>query len=159
MAESFETAERIVDFKEYQSEDFRTEKELCDYINSHIKEFCTDVLEIEYIDHEREYCISHDRRINQNHKARVDFKFTTPFGDVYVECKKPSHLYSESNQSISQILAYSCIADFYKRDVSRLVLVTTRYSAILGAVIRKYNLPIEVYVFSKNKVLKMLPNE
>lgn len=156
---TFDNAKKITDFEKFQSKDFKTERELCNYIEENIKLFCRDVLEIEYMGHEREYVICEDRRINKKHKARVDFRFKNNDGDIYVECKNPTHVYSESNGALNQILAYSCVADFYQRKVSRLILLTTKYNVILGATIRKFNLPIEVFVFSKDHVLKMMNDD
>lgn len=155
----FDTAIRVTDHTEFESVDFLTEREMCELIHSQPEIFAKTVLEINYTGHEREYAISHNRSLKGKWKARVDFRFSGPNGDIYVECKLPKHIYSESNQAVSQILAYSCLADMFNRKVDRLVLVTTRYNAILGRVIKKFNLPIEVYILSKSHVMKMLPDE
>lgn len=159
ITDSFATTIRISNPDEVITRDFNTEKELCDYINLHPAIFAKDVLEINYLGHDREYCISEDRRLNKTWKARVDFRFNGPNGDIYVECKNPVHTYSEANTGIGQILGYNCLAQLFNRRVDRYVLVTTKYNPILRMVISKFNLPIEVYIISKQRVVKMLFND
>jgi hypothetical protein len=152
----FAGCEFISDHKQYEHEDFGTEKELCDFIEVKAKIFASEVLGVEYKSYIREYYISGDSRINKNKKGRVDFVFHSDKGDIYVECKKPTHSYSESVNAISQLLAYSCLADTFKRQLYRMVLVTTRYNPMLLKVIKKFNLPIEIYVLSKSNVMKLI---
>lgn len=156
ITDSFSTTTRVSNVDEAITRDFKNEKELCDYIDLYPSIFAKDVLEIDYLGHEREYCISGDRRMNKNWKARVDFKFTGPNGDIYVECKNPIHSYSEAHTGLGQILGYNCLAELFNRKVERYVLVTTKYNPILKMVIGKFNLPIEVYIISKQRVAKML---
>lgn len=154
--DAFAGCKLIFDHKSYESDDFATEKELCDFLHNRPITFAREVLGIDYLGHEREFVISGDNRVNKNRKGRVDFMFNTATGCIFVECKKPKHSYSESVNAISQLLAYSCLADQYNRGLERMVLVTTRFNPILTEVIKKFKLAIEVYIVSQDNVMKLI---
>lgn len=146
----------ISNHKIYEANDFPTEKGLCDFLHERAPILAKEILGINYQGHEREFIISGDSRVNKSSKGRVDFMFKDGDGCILVECKKPTHCYSESVNAISQLLAYSCLSDQYNLNYQRLVLMTTRFNPMLKEVIKKFNLPVEVYIVSKDHVMKLI---
>lgn len=133
----------IANYKDYQSPDFKSEKDLCDFIDSHAEQFAEEVLGIIYCGHCREYRI-------KDGLNRADFMFTA-IRPILVECKNPKRKSSESLFALAKLMAYSC-----DEGECRMVLVTSQYDESIRKVIKKYNLPIDVYVFYKDHVMKLL---
>lgn len=149
----------VPDANVYLLDRFKTEKELCDFIDYHAKHFAEDVLNIEYKSHKREFYLG--QRINVSlgfgNMPHIDFMFEDNNGKVIlVECKNPSNIYAELSNAIGQILSYYCTAKENGIGVDRMCIVTGRYNDKIRKVINQFNLPIEVYVMSKQNVLKVV---
>lgn len=139
--------EFIRDFQTYEHNDFATEKDLCNFIQHHAQQFAEDILGIEYKSHQREYVMSRGIR----KRARVDFIFNEKNSPVIVECKNPTQKYHELTIGLAQLMAYSLL-----EPDARLVLVTSTNDPVLNMVINKFNLPIELIIFSKSHVMKLV---
>ena len=131
---------------------FKTEKDLCDFIESNIEEFTRNVFNLDYISHIREY--DFDSKV-YGRGSRVDFFITTNIGNILVECKNDKDL----TGALSQLLGYHCIAK--NNDVSfyKLALITTHYNDLLRQVVYEFNLPVDVFVFNKEHCLRLYTKE
>lgn len=143
----------------YLGANFKSEKELCDFIDDHAEDFAKDILNIEYKSHKREFYLG--QRINVSlgfgNMPHIDFMFEGNSGKVIlVECKNPSNVYAELSNAIGQILSYYCTAKENGIEVDRMCIVTGRYNDKIRKVINQFNLPIEVYVMSKQNALKVV---
>ncbi len=134
---------------------FKSEKDLCDFIDLNAIDFATKILLIPYHGHKREFQVSGTQNWHIPFKARVDFKFSSPNGDIYVECKNPENECMQNSYHIGQLMAYSCASDYHERKVSRIVLVTTRMDKLILEMIKKFNLPFEVFLFSDKDFFKI----
>lgn len=155
---SFKDKKIITNWRDYISDDFKTEKEMCNYIQSHSEEFAKDILGIEIIGCEREYYLG--QRIRRGNRPHVDFMFRSKENDIIiVECKNVNNIFSELSGAISQLLSYYIIAEDNRINIKRMCLVVNKFDDRLRKVIEKFNLPIELFVFSKTNTLKLLLND
>jgi hypothetical protein len=83
-------------------------------------------------------------------KPRIDLYLELDTGKrIGIEIKNPNQLYSELSQSISQLLSYSVIADETGNSFDELAIITSKFDPILTKVIKKFNLPIRVFIVNK----------
>lgn len=152
-------SERINNIDDYAKKDFKKEIDLCDYIESNINSFAKDVLELSCnFSYEREWNLNSYKRFGSRQK-RVDFYIKTKNKNIIIECKNPKSGYSELLHSISQILAYSCIARNNGIKIDRRVIIVNKYDPVIRDIIRDFKLPIEVYILSKSSILKLMVDE
>jgi len=137
--------------------DFSREKDLCDYIEVNADRFCRDVLEEDYVSHHREWDMGHSMSPWYGTGRRtVDFMFRTDKSDcVIVECKNPTHTYSELRDAVSQLMAYRVMCMDSGIEPNRCLIVTSEYHPIVGRMIHEYSLPFELIVLAKGKAMKM----
>lgn len=153
----FDDCQKLIFNKSLLSDDFRNEKEMTDFINCHASLFARDVLEIEYKSHKREYYLGLPVRLSKGNMPHVDFVFETKGGKlILVECKNVNNTYAELSNSVGQLLSYSCIAKGNGIKIDRLCIVANKFDSRLRMVINEFKLPIEVYVFGKSQVLKLM---
>lgn len=117
----------------------KTEKELCDFIELNMAEFCRNALGCDLFSFKRE-SFMRERTFGAN-KPRVDFEIVTDQGIYLVECKNPTQIFSEVTKGISQLLAYSVLAEPTE---TKLVLLTSGTLPIIQQTILKFELPIMV---------------
>lgn len=133
----------------FNKKEFKTEKDLCDYLELNIKVFCKSI-GIDYCSHQRESYIK-DRVCFGKNTPRVDFFIKEKNGGyVILEIKNPKNLNAEGNQAISQVLSYIMIAEKAKKKINKTIILTTNLSKNMMQIITRFNLPIEVVLFSKN---------
>lgn len=151
------TAPKVTDHKNYESNDFKIEKDLCDFIEYNISQFVSEVLEEGgRFTYKREFNLNQIQSFGPRPR-RIDFYVEKEDGrGVLIEVKNPKNCYSEVNNAISQIMSYIVTAKKSGVNVYRAVLVTSKYHKILKEVINEFHLPIEVFVMSKNHTLKLL---
>lgn len=145
------------DFKQPAIEDFKSEKEMCDYIDFYAKEFAEDVLGIEYGSHKREYYLGNPLRFEKNKGTlpHTDFIFISRSNEaILVECKFPLSPFAQLNAAIGQVLAYFCIARRNGVKISRICVVSTKSHDMLQELIKEFSFPIEVYILNKSQVFK-----
>ena len=58
-------------------------------------------------------------------------------------------IFSENSKVVSQLLAYIVLAENAKMPFDRAILLTTKVNQNIISVIRRFNLPIEILVVSK----------
>jgi len=142
---------------QYLNNGFKSEKEMCDYIDQYAQYFAQDVLEIKYINHKREYYLG--AKVNFNYHGnlpRVDFMFEHNKGIILVECKNPTNTYAEIINGIGQLLAYYCICKNNDINVNRMCLVSSRYLHSVRQIINLFKLPIEYYMLTRDNILKLM---
>jgi hypothetical protein len=137
--------------------DFINEKEMVKFIDYYAKLFARDVLEIDYKDHKKEYYLGSQIKLIKGNKPHVDFIFESQSGElVLCECKNTKNTYAELSNSIGQLLSYFCIAKNQGVKIKRLCIISNKFDERLRSVINEFKLPIEVYIFSKTKILKLM---
>lgn len=138
----------VKDFKTNTS-GWKTEKEFVDFIELNIELFTREIIGAEYLLHKREWYLSDIKRFGAN-KPRMDLMIETKdFKRVGIECKLPTQSFSDLSRTMSQLLAYGVIAEGNNRPFHKMYILTTQYDQVLEQVIQKYELPIDVVVFSK----------
>jgi hypothetical protein len=136
------------------TKDFKSEKDLCDYIERNIQLFCIDVLNDLYISHKKEFTIN---GYNQSKNSkRIDFFIECEKYKYIIELKNPFYK-SELSYGIGQLLTYSILIDKADKNF-KFILITTKYDDLSARIINEYKLPIDIIIFSKAKYLKYLSN-
>jgi hypothetical protein len=135
--------------------DFKSEKDLVDYLEDNIQLFCKDLLHTTYKSHKREYRIALSR-LRGNRSPRIDLLITDQSGkNILVECKNPK--YSCENQSaIGQILAYKEMCKLIELRLDRIALLTTKLDSLSIMVLKNNDLGIELIGFDKKKALTLI---
>lgn len=137
-------------------DDFANEKEFCDFIARNAENIANDVFgkEIKYVNREDNFL---GRGKFMGRLPRVDFRLDFKDGSsAIVECKHPKkNRFHELSRALGQILSYSVLAERSDRKVQVIALFVTRYEEILGDVIKKFKLPVEVYVIGRKGVAKL----
>ena len=86
--------------------------------------------------------------------------FKSKDGDIIIiECKNVTNTFSELSGSVSQLLSYAVIAEDNNIKIDRMCLVVNKFDDRLRKIIEKFNLPIELFIFSKTNVLKMITSD
>jgi hypothetical protein len=138
-------------FTEYNS--FESEKEMSDYIELNIKEFCSEVFDDIYISHKREYSFGNTKRHGAVSRKgtpniRVDFLISCINGNYLVECKNPKQVHTELTRGIGQLLMYETM--LYEKEISaRCVIVSTQCSDMVIKIIKAHKLQFDFVVFNK----------
>lgn len=142
------------DLKDVMCSDFTSEKELCDYLEKYISDFCGDFLDVQYKSHERECKLIKTNRSRFKGNRRVDFLIKTQDGrNILIECKNPVYLCELSN-ALGQCLSY--ISAFVNSGIKidRTILLSTKIDHLTTQIITDFNLPVEFMVMDKTKCLK-----
>ena len=140
-----------LDVRNVMSLDFKSEKELCDYIEDHINLFCIVVLSDIYISHKREYQISEYSKCRKN--KRLDFYIECEKYRYVIEVKNPIYK-SELQAGVGQVLSYIVLLENKSMKVDKYIIVTTKYDELVAISIEKFKLPIDLVIFSKSKYLR-----
>lgn len=131
---------------------FKSEKDLCNFIEANIKEFCKDSLGIEYLSHKREYPLFNSNR-NKRGCKRLDFLINSKCGQsIAIECKHPTYI-SELCAGVGQVLSYIVLFRHQGKHIDRFVIVSSKIDWMLPAVLGTFILPIEFIAFDKKKSL------
>lgn len=136
----------------FGSQEFRNEKELCDFVEANIDAFCME-LGISMAAYERESYITRIATFGKGNRPRVDFLIKETGGGVtLVEAKHPRNLYREVNMAISQILDYILIAEKEGIKVNKAVILTSACNRQVLEIIKRFELPIDVVLISKDAI-------
>jgi hypothetical protein len=141
---------RIDNLKDLQHSQFDKEKDLSIYIESHIKQFCNDILEDDYVNHETEVQKSSQIAFMPR-MPRVDYRIECKQNTYLIELKNPTGL-SENRSAIGQILSYATMLN----EDFKLVIITTKFDILTAQTIKKFNLPITYLYFENNRVLEFV---
>ncbi len=136
--------------------DFKNEKDLCDYLEKNIKIFSKTWLNCEVKEYKREWEMSIYRRFSAR-LPRIDFMIMSKDGKrIGIECKNNKNVsFSDISRSIGQLLAYSVLADNAGVSFDELIIVSSKIHYCVHDVIKKYNLPIRFLVISKEYVAEI----
>lgn len=140
--------------KDSFGKEFKSERELCDFLENHIRDFCSDFLEVEYKSHVREKKLFNIQRNRVKGNRRIDFYIETVCGKVIIiECKHPITL-CELSPAVGQCLSYACLLANKGVKTDRVILLSTKIDQVVTQVITDYSLPIEYMVMDRNKCVK-----
>lgn len=153
MKPTFEDGDyQAVDLVEAFSPDFKTERELCHFIERNIGDFSSDILGVELASYKREYSFGRgpfQKRIK--HTRRIDFLVISKSGErIGVECKHPMYL-SELTAAIGQCLGYMYLFELAEQPLDRMVIVSSKIDSTAPLIMARFSLPISFVVMDKNK--------
>ena len=136
----------IYDFKKLRNNQFKSEKELSEFISENIFEFTKYVLDDVLIDFEKERRIS--KRINGllfgRKNKRIDIYIKGQKKNYILELKNPCYR-NENLSAIGQILNYGL-----NYDNCDLIIFSTCFDYETAEVIKNYNLPIRYFYITKD---------
>lgn len=124
---------------------FINESHFCDLIENNIRLICNIVLGESFVSMVREYELPSPH----NKKPKVDFAILTDKGFHFIECKDPK---SRAQYSVYQLLKYKTIAENYSIKVDRLISLSTEFDKYDKEIVDRFNLPVELFYISKEKV-------
>lgn len=134
-------------------DEFKNEKEYQDYIENNITLFCKDVIGMgEYISHKTNKSIQ-----KQNFggtKERADFIIKGTKGVCIVELKYPKNDFCELRNSIGQCLHYYVVAEA-NINFDKMCIVSPVFDQRIFNIVKRFNLPIELYYLTKEKHSKI----
>jgi hypothetical protein len=134
--------------------DFNSEKELCNFIECHINDFCYDFLDLQYESHQREYKLVNTNRGRIKGNRRIDFLIKSSCGKtIIIECKHPQQL-CELSTAVGQCLSYISLLSNFNIKVDRTILLSTRIDNVTPQIITDFNLPVEFMTMDKTKCVK-----
>jgi hypothetical protein len=143
----------LKDAIEALSNDFVSEKELCDFIESNIVLFCEECLGVEYRSHVREKRLFTNKSRGHKGNKRIDFLVVTKDNRrIGVECKNPKYT-SELSSAIGQCLTYLTLFEIMGEPVSKMCIVASKIEPELLLTIDRFNLPVGFVAIDKSKTL------
>lgn len=149
----------LYSFKQLESafsNEFKSEKDLMDFIELNIVDFCQDLLEVTYKSHHREYPLVNVQRSRIKGNRRLDFLIRTQDDKVIViECKNPTFA-NELTSAVGQCLAYKSLLANVSIQADRVILVSSKIDPTVPQMIDDYNLPLEFFVMDRNKMTKFI---
>lgn len=128
---------------------FKTEKEFIDYLILNAEFWVDDLLNSNIKNIDREWYLVKMKSFGAN-KPRIDLSITTNDNRrIGVEVKNPKNIFGELSRTISQLLSYAVLAEENGNPFDELVIITSEYDDILIKVIKKYKLPIRIFLIDK----------
>lgn len=136
--------------------DFESESELCDYIETNIERFCLEVLGFELKSFVREYPLINGVTRAKKGNRRIDFYIVSKDGQsIGLECKHPKYA-SEHSSAVGQALTYIALFEQMEKRLDRIIIVSTKIDQTLPLVIDRFKLPIGFIAFDKSKHLTFI---
>ena len=131
--------------------DFKSEKELKEYIILNKEVFCREVLGFEYKDHIVEFVLPKVKDLFTN-EPHVDIVFIDKYDKCYfIELKNPKFAYNELCAGLGQCLTYRYLARANNLNYEGCFLITTKHANIMPVIIRDSNLDVNYIYFDKSK--------
>ena len=129
---------------------FKNEKEMCDYIEENIHQFCSDVLDDEYKCHEREFqvCRRRGKFSKDVPNIRIDFVIWCKTKAYAIEVKNPKQKYTEMSRSIGQMMMYDMVLTECGLNYE-LCMVSSQHSPIYSKMLLYYGLKYRYILFNK----------
>ena len=91
------------------------------------------------------------RPFGKGQAVRIDFLIYDQDGKfTLLEVKKPRHIHREANIGIAQILDYIVLAEKKRMNINKSYILTTRCDVNAIEVIERFNLPIDLILFSSH---------
>ena len=148
----------IAGLEEISFRKFNKEKDFVEYIILNIDNFCSVFLD-EGIDFfKREYLINPIQPFAKGPNQKVDLFIRTKSGKQYlVECKNPNNVIQEVNTGIVQCLSYLLEAELVGLKIDGIFLLTTRLNPLSVGVIKRFNLPIQIWVLKETNFVGYKP--
>jgi len=88
-------------------------------------------------------------------KPRIDFLLILQNKErIGIECKnikKNRGNFTDLVKTMSQLLAYDVLAEQYQHPLDRLAIIATGCNPVVMQVIKKYNLPIQLFILNKTR--------
>ena len=131
------------------NKDFKSEKDLGNFIAYHVQNFTEDILCDSVIESFREYKIEDNVRFG-NSGLRIDLLITGAKRNYIIEFKKP-HYNSENRKAIGQVLNYGRLLQKMK---PVLCIITTSFDIDTAETIGYYNLPIRYFYINEDQILE-----
>lgn len=134
--------------------EFKNEKEYQEYIENNIELFCENVIEMgTYISHYS------NKSITKNGfgvtKEKVDLIVKGTKGVALIELKCPHNDFCELRNAIGQSLNYIVTAQMSGFEFKKMCIVSPIYDQRIFEIIKRFNLPLELYFLSKHKYGKI----
>jgi len=86
-----------------------------------------------------------------SNKPRIDLVIKMEDGSkIGVEVKNPIQCFAELSRSVSQILANAILEEDFSSEFDQLALITSRFDPIVIKIIKKFELPIRLFVVNKD---------
>lgn len=137
----------VKDFKD--CDDFKKEKEFQEYLVNNANFWTKDFFKIDSFAMIEQYYFGDIKYFGAN-KPKIDICIEGEGKRIGIEVKNPKQCYSELSRSISQLLAYSVLAEESNVKFDELAIMTSRFDPILIKVIKKYKLPIRIFIVNKS---------
>ena len=152
---------RTKDYKILKNEDFKTEKEVVNYIVDNIEYFCEHALGCDYDKHILEFRFDKNEKLHDN-SLRVDIVVIDKQGRHYfIEVKLPRkqrEAFRECMTAIGQCLSYHYLARINDYNYEGVYLVTSTHSNLAPLIIRDNNLPITYLYIDKQSIAEAIIN-
>lgn len=132
--------------------EFKTEKEMCDYIELNMKLFVEDILYDELISYQREFTLKTKRRMFPNKgtpNPRIDFLIIGRHGRYAIEVKNPTQTYTELSRSIGQMMLYEMLFEQINMP-AKMYMVSSRHSIVFIEMINRFKLNYKYILLGKN---------
>ena len=127
---------------------FKKEKDFVGYLMANADKWVKDFFEDD-IEKIKENPYIKFKRFGAN-QPRIDIIVRTKGGKkIGIECKNPSQSFHELSRSVSQLLAYSILAEEIGEPFTDLALISSDKNDIAFKIIRRFNLPIRVFYVDK----------
>jgi hypothetical protein len=134
--------------------EFKSEKQYQDFIENNILLFCKDVLELgNYVSHKTNKSIQ--KNIFGGSIERADFIIKGTLKTAIVELKYPKNDFSELRNSISQCMHYIVVAENNHIEYDKICIVSPVLDKRMFDIIKRFNLPIELYYLTRNNHSKI----
>lgn len=128
---------------------FKNEKEFLKYLLINSDKWVEDFYKSKIIEIKKEWDFK-KRGTFGGRNPRIDISLLLKDGRrVGIEVKNPSQAYSELSRSISQLLSYAVLAEENGVNYDELAIITSSIDPILLKIIKKYNLPIRVFIVTR----------
>jgi hypothetical protein len=139
----------------FSGNEFKNEKEFCDFIELNLDLFCKEILGIDLFSYEREFSMGGYERSRRHGTRRIDFLINSKCGQtIGIECKTPKQACELSN-AIGQCLSYVSLSNKIKNPIDRIVLLSSKPDGLIPMVIKQFNLPIEFVIVNKTKAIAL----
>lgn len=144
----------IDDTSVLKSNEFRTEKELQDFLLLNINCFIKNQFDDDVIEYFKEYDFTNRMEFGPRNN-RIDLYVKCAKFDYLIELKNPTNK-NENISAIGQLLNYCRMLSEYNQlsySKKRMILITTLFDLQTAKTIEFFNLPIEYIYFTKDKQL------
>jgi len=127
---------------------FSSEKEFKEYLKDNASFWVKEWFGLEDFKIEEEKTHFLKDKFGAN-KPRIDFVIKANNTHIGIEVKNPTNKYHELSRVISQLLSYAVLFEENGKSFSELAIIVSDYDDILIKVVKRYNLPIRVFIVNR----------